>query len=986
MGVQGLWPLLEPAARPTKLESLRGRRLAIDASIWLHQFIKAIKDKEGNALPNSHILGFLRRICKLLYYGIKPVFVFDGQTPEIKRKTIAGRQQRREKLKDGSRRAAEKILSAQLKLRALQATQSPPKSTDHGASTVTLLGRGSPGSKRKRDPYDLSLGESSTSIASSSTAQLSSREDPRLALKGELEVFVEENQDAVVDMDSEVFKALPLEIQHEIVLDLKNRSRQTSWDRFEEMVRLAPTAFEFSQLQIKNLVKRNDLMQKYLTVSGMDHRVASLKPGRVAGERSREYVLVRNDEAQGGWTMGAARSADKVNSASSDRRREPEVVTVSDCSTEEEEDEFEEVHIPEVPLGPLTPDAPGLPNTPSFSHNAFMKQSEAPVRSQPVQTGDIIEEEKSSEILLTTVDSEPTPDPDSSPDLDDPVAILNTIINRNKGAVDTTPPGPSPPEPVESTWAAIFRTSILKPIDFEKSPSTTAQDELSPVADSDTTVAKPTEAGPVMDPTPDQSTPPKEHVPEISASPLLPPARPVFKPSGPPQTTAVEPTTESDEKRQERKAFLTSLEHNSPAQVRQHLHSEITQFRQRQTREERYASEVNAEMVSDIQLLLRLFGIPFTTAPTEAEAECAQLSQQGLIDGIVTDDSDVFLFGGTQVFRHMFNQAKSVEYYLLADLGQEMAIDRTILIQLAYLLGSDYTDGIPGVGLVNALEILNEFRGPAALADFKTWWLNATNPLLPSESHRPPTAGLERLRKLAPKIHLPDTFPDPQVRDAYGHPIVSQDATAFQWGFPDLDALRDYLGPRLRWPQSKVDQVLLPVLRRCFREDSDGPVGAAPRAVTVTSADRSLLSFFTPLPASSVSRGSQGQLGGLSTTGHKSERVRCIIAQWKAAATKPPTLTSTTASEAVQEPSNTASLSPKANQNVPVPDKPTTEALMYASDYSTPSDSGDERGAKVPLPRVAPKRSQGKTRGTRRTATPKTTAATTKQPSRRPKK
>ncbi|RKP37307.1 PIN domain-like protein, partial [Dimargaris cristalligena] len=169
--------------------------------------------------------------------------------------------------------------------------------------------------------------------------------------------------------------------------------------------------------------------------------------------------------------------------------------------------------------------------------------------------------------------------------------------------------------------------------------------------------------------------------------------------------------------------FLTSLEHNSPAQVRQHLHSEITQFRQRQTREERYASEVNAEMVSDIQLLLRLFGIPFTTAPTEAEAECAQLSQQGLIDGIVTDDSDVFLFGGTQVFRHMFNQAKSVEYYLLADLGQEMAIDRTILIQLAYLLGSDYTDGIPGVGLVNALEILNEFRGPAALADFKTWWL-----------------------------------------------------------------------------------------------------------------------------------------------------------------------------------------------------------------------------------------------------------------------
>lgn len=38
-------------------------------------------------------------------------------------------------------------------------------------------------------------------------------------------------------------------------------------------------------------------------------------------------------------------------------------------------------------------------------------------------------------------------------------------------------------------------------------------------------------------------------------------------------------------------------------------------------------------------------------------------------------------------------------------------LDRSKLINLAYLLGSDYTEGIPTVGCVTAMEILNEFPG-----------------------------------------------------------------------------------------------------------------------------------------------------------------------------------------------------------------------------------------------------------------------------------
>lgn len=40
-----------------------------------------------------------------------------------------------------------------------------------------------------------------------------------------------------------------------------------------------------------------------------------------------------------------------------------------------------------------------------------------------------------------------------------------------------------------------------------------------------------------------------------------------------------------------------------------------------------------------------------------------------------------------------------------------IGLDRNKLINLAYLLGSDYTEGIPTVGCVTAMEILNEFPG-----------------------------------------------------------------------------------------------------------------------------------------------------------------------------------------------------------------------------------------------------------------------------------
>lgn len=57
----------------------------------MNQAIKGMKDQ-----PNAHLHVLFLRLCKLLTYKIKPIFVFDGAAPILKKQTLLARQRRRE--------------------------------------------------------------------------------------------------------------------------------------------------------------------------------------------------------------------------------------------------------------------------------------------------------------------------------------------------------------------------------------------------------------------------------------------------------------------------------------------------------------------------------------------------------------------------------------------------------------------------------------------------------------------------------------------------------------------------------------------------------------------------------------------------------------------------------------------------------------------------------------------------------------------------
>ncbi|CAN0138338.1 unnamed protein product, partial [Discosporangium mesarthrocarpum] len=116
MGIHNLWQLLSPIGRSVSIETLEGKTLAVDASIWLTQFIKAMRDDDGKVVKNAHIIGTLRRVVKLLFYRIRPVFVFDGGAPSLKGRTLAARRKiRKEGTEESVRKTAQRILAAQLK-------------------------------------------------------------------------------------------------------------------------------------------------------------------------------------------------------------------------------------------------------------------------------------------------------------------------------------------------------------------------------------------------------------------------------------------------------------------------------------------------------------------------------------------------------------------------------------------------------------------------------------------------------------------------------------------------------------------------------------------------------------------------------------------------------------------------------------------------------------------------------------------------------
>ena len=142
-----------------------------------------------------------------------------------------------------------------------------------------------------------------------------------------------------------------------------------------------------------------------------------------------------------------------------------------------------------------------------------------------------------------------------------------------------------------------------------------------------------------------------------------------------------------------------SVDPTPSEQVKQLLEAtteQLEQIKQDLLQKYRHFSSQNAfvseNVIFDIVEILRIFGIPYVFAPGEAEAQCAFLNMMGLVDGVISNDSDVFAFGGKTLYRNFFVDNRFVEAYKIEDIESERGLTREHIIELALLEGCDYCD------------------------------------------------------------------------------------------------------------------------------------------------------------------------------------------------------------------------------------------------------------------------------------------------------
>lgn len=1154
MGVTGLWNVVSPTARPTQLATLNRKRLAVDASIWIYQFLKAVRDKEGNALRNSHVVGFFRRICKLLYFGIKPVFVFDGGAPPLKRETVRGRARRREGRREDAARTAGKLLGMQMQRAAEeeerkraerrrtpeQEEELPPEQEMIYVDEIGMSNKERLQNRqfKKKDQYHLP--DLDISIES-----MGAPNDPRIMSQAELEEYARQfhsGEDinlydfSKIDFESPFFLSLPPSDRWNILNAARLRSRLRMGYSKEQLDDMFPDRMAFSRFQIERVRERNELTQRLMRINGVGEDSFN-QGGRIAGEKGKEYVLVKNEGVEGGWALGVVsnKGANEADAIDVDEELKEESE-----EEEDEEDEFEDVAIEGLNRLPkrwarnrkradYNPDykdaaeeiaqkrravyegrkqaasAPAVPpkqdaqveddelfvgqendhdpedeadelfedvdmdpedqadlqrainmslqraedhdplnvietetdlftsenrangrkvaedvsaranrgidgNRPSdkdeddedggFDLQAALAESRKPKYQSKARPGpksvpakntgnqqfggplpfeslnlgrslldrkraDKIEEEQGGgfeketdrqkqkavplpswfeakewtgetthrkertiddddhityglddvdrcdtlmrNITQDVIDVDASPTPKSSEKIVIDLA-LNEADTEENGSVreevvvgdgkhlqyetgnlesespdivngpsrNTKAPSPLVVQPAETVhYTSVELGPQPQPRSEENSPMVVSEPEervdWSETDDGDTHIGKkpsqeslqdinsdvkkdfgqtlsqtaheaeepeedfedvdilpgtpgltPTENGYLEDPDvaleshnliPDDGQDVQENLPDTGRSGINGVENPEDDFSDSDEELMRQMAVEAEEHAR----FASSLNNTrTPAEAARDYEKELKQLRNQQKKDRRDADEVTQVMIQECQALLRLFGLPYITAPMEAEAQCAELVSLGLVDGIVTDDSDIFLFGGTRVYKNMFNAAKFVECYLATDLEKEYALNRTKLIRFAHLLGSDYTEGIPGVGPVTALEILTDFD---TLEEFRDWCIKIQMGQLDGNITTP---FRKKFRKQAQKMFLPPAFPDTRVDHAYLHPDVDSDPSGFEWGVPDLDALRAFLMATIGWSQERTDEVLVPVIRDMNKREVEG--------------------------------------------------------------------------------------------------------------------------------------------------------------------
>eukprot|EP00166_Cyanidium_caldarium_P003065 ctg_2985.g531 len=793
MGVKGLWDFLAPAGRRVGLETLSGRWVAVDASVWLTQLVRAMREADTMRLVrNAHLLGIFRRCCKLLYYGVDAVFVFDGAVPALKRRTQDRRRRRRDRQAARLRRVAERLLLMRLHRE-----------------------RGKGERREVAEEEDAAVG----CVVEQAVKEAGEEE----VLPGGGMTAMEEEEEAetplqvpsVDEVDWEAVASYPASMQKEIIAELVRRiNMETYGAAAQEETERDPSAF--SQLQMDRFLRATELKMRVRNArSQLQERDRSGR--RIASDTTREYVLIKESGSGVRETISSAReTTPEAPVATSPVPAAPleydsgtgwanvaqphglfaaaGEYLASEGNARPSGDSRDAAM--GVSCGVVAPTkATVLPEPPSSPSASPASKSPREVDDDDVDEyadiawsdGEMVEREfvaddaetpSEHDFRLAEDESEVPALPRSSPRESEV-----SIVRESEDAPAAEPWSPARPTEMEVRPQPETPPSWS---DTGKSSETPNHNKVVVDGARDVSTEDAIAGHGVLSPTPSETEPDTcdSHDPMPSVSPAAPAADRSNHALSPEAASA-----RAADVRASATSAISAPPSSPPDEPDADLPLDEAQLRAQWQSLTKQTDSISNEMVLEVRQMLSLLGIPFMQAPAEAEAQCAHLNAVGAVDAVVTEDSDAFLFGARRVYRHIFEESKYVEEYDMAVVERDMGMDRDRLICMALLLGGDYTDGIYGVGIVNAAEIVDAFCDAASaspaerdafpasqgLQSFRAWMeaVDTEEPAATKKRRQPPESEdkRERFQRVHRNVrrmwHLRDrSFPNRHVIDA----------------------------------------------------------------------------------------------------------------------------------------------------------------------------------------------------------------------------
>jgi flap endonuclease-1 len=132
-------------------------------------------------------------------------------------------------------------------------------------------------------------------------------------------------------------------------------------------------------------------------------------------------------------------------------------------------------------------------------------------------------------------------------------------------------------------------------------------------------------------------------------------------------------------------------------------------------------SKLTKDMVEESKLLLDYLGIPHIQAVSEGESQASYMVQKGEVWAAASQDFDSLLFGSLKLVRNLtFSGRRKLprqQRYVTIDPEviklevtlQNLSITREQLVDIGILIGTDFNDGIKGIGPKKALKLVQDF-------------------------------------------------------------------------------------------------------------------------------------------------------------------------------------------------------------------------------------------------------------------------------------